>query len=82
MEIRSFGNDAAPKLTQDTRFIEGYAIVFGQESEVLYDRQNRRFFREVIRPGAVTQKLLSRCDVKALLEHPAGGCYAGTVVPV
>ena len=35
MEIRSFGENAAPKLL-DERNIEGYAIVFERESRVMY----------------------------------------------
>lgn len=76
MEIRSFGNDAAPRLASGSRSIEGYAIVFGQESEVLYDRQKKRRFTEVIQPGAVTEDLLRRSDVKALLEHDIGRMLA------
>ena len=71
MEIRSFGNNAAPRIDAGGRAIEGYAIVFGQESEVMYDRQRKRRFTEVIQPGAVTEELLKRSDVKALLEHNA-----------
>lgn len=37
MEIRSFGNTASPQIGNESRTIEGYAIVFGQESEVLFD---------------------------------------------
>ena len=71
MEIRSYGDTAAPKISGESRTIEGYAIVFGQESEVLFDRSKRRKFIEVIQPGAVTRELLERSDVKALLEHNA-----------
>ena len=71
MEIRSFGNSAAPQVSGESRTIEGYAIVFGQESEVLFDKSKKRRFIEVIQPGAVTQELLERSDVKALLEHNA-----------
>lgn len=71
MEIRSYGNSAAPQVTGESRTIEGYAIVFGQESEVLFDKAKKRRFIEVIQPGAVTQELLQRSDVKALLEHNA-----------
>lgn len=71
MEIRSYGNSAAPKVSGESRTIEGYAIVFGQESEVLFDKAKKRRFIEVIQPGAVTQELLQRSDVKALLEHNA-----------
>ena len=69
MEIRSFGNTAAPQLSENSRTIEGYAIVFGQRSQVMYDRKLKRTFVEVIQPGAVTEELLRSSDVKALLEH-------------
>ncbi|MCP3893901.1 HK97 family phage prohead protease [Bacteroides sp.] len=68
MEIRSFGGDAAPKLVAD-RSIEGYAVVFGQESRVMYDRDKRRCFVEVIESGAITEETLRNCDIKALSEH-------------
>ena len=68
MEIRSFGESAAPKLL-DERNIEGYAIVFERESRVMYDLEKKRFFIEIIKSGAVSEELLRSCDVKALLEH-------------
>lgn len=69
MEIRSFGGDAAPKIIPETRTIKGHAVVYGQESRVLYDFVNKRFFIEIIEPGAITEETLRKCDVKALLEH-------------
>lgn len=36
MEIRSFTELGAPKIGEG-RTIEGYAVIFGQESRVLYD---------------------------------------------
>ena len=71
MEIRSFGNSAAPQVSGESRTIEGYAIVFGQESEVLFDKSKKRRFIEIIQPGAATQELLERSDVNALLDHNA-----------
>ena len=68
MEIRSFTELGTPKLS-DGRVIEGYSIVFGKESRVLYDEERKRFFIEVIERGAVTEELLNRCDIKAVLEH-------------
>lgn len=68
MEIRSFGENAAPKLL-DERMIEGYAIVFERESRVMYDLERKRFFIEIIKSGAVSDELLRGCDIKALLEH-------------
>ena len=68
MEIRSFGGDAAPKLV-DEKTIEGYAVVFGQESRVMFDPQKKRFFIEIIENGAIKDELLRSCDIKALCEH-------------
>lgn len=68
MEIRSFGENAAPKLL-DERMIEGYAVVFERESRVMYDLEKKRFFIEVIKSGAISDELLRSCDIKALLEH-------------
>lgn len=68
MEIRSYGQDAAPKLVEE-RTIEGYGVVFGQESRVLYDKIKKRFFVEIIEPGAVTEEMFRNWDVKALCEH-------------
>ncbi len=67
LEIRSFGGDAAPIISERT--IEGYAIVFNQWSEIMYDRENKRFFREKISQSAVTDELISRSNIKALVEH-------------
>ena len=68
MEIRSFCDTASPKLVEEIT-IEGYALVFGVESRVLYDKSTKRCFIERINRGAITEDLLQRCDVKALLEH-------------
>lgn len=70
MEIRSFTDLGSPKVT-DGRIIEGYAIVFDQESKVIYDEASQLVFIEVIERGAVTEELLRSCDIKAVLEHDA-----------
>ena len=67
LEIRSFGGDAAPIISERT--IEGYAIVFNQWSEIMYDPEGKRFFREKISQSAVTDELINRSDIKALVEH-------------
>lgn len=68
MEIRSYTELGAPKVG-DGRIIEGYAVVFGQESRVLYDREKQRAFVEVIEKGAITEELLrssySNCATKS-----------------
>lgn len=68
MEIRSFTELGMPKVA-DGRLIEGYAIVFNQESKVIYDKKLNLAFIEIIERGAVTEELLAQCDIKAVLEH-------------
>ncbi len=68
MEIRSYSENAAPSLEGD-RLINGYAMVFGQESRIMYEKETKRFFIEVIENGALTEETLQTCDVKALIEH-------------
>lgn len=79
MEIRSYGAEARTLVLPESRTVEGYAIVFGQRSRVLFDRKTRRTFTEVISPDAVSGELLSRSDVKALLEHDGGRLLARSV---
>lgn len=67
-EIRSFSGQASPVLTEN-RTVEGYAIVFNQESRVMYDPEKRRYFIEVIKPEAITTDLITQSDVRALAEH-------------
>lgn len=68
-EIRSVGGDAAPKIDGEGRTIEGYAIVFGVESQVMVDFWSDERFIEIIDKSSVTEELLRRCDIKALMEH-------------
>lgn len=68
MEIRSFSELGTPKITEG-RTIEGYAIVFNQESKVIYDAERQLAFVEIIERTAVTEDLLLTCDIKAVLEH-------------
>ena len=67
VEIRSFAE--APILNEDGRTIEGYAIVFGVRSNVMYDWEEGRKFVEIIERSAVTEELLNACDIRALVEH-------------
>ena len=69
-EIRSFSEERAmPTVVENTRTIEGYAVVFDKESRVMFDMQRKRCFVEVIRRGAVTEDDLKNWDIKALMEH-------------
>lgn len=49
--------------------ISGRAICFNEVSNILYDPENKRYFREVISPDAVSQELLDNSDIKLLLNH-------------
>ena len=74
IEIRSFGELAAPRLKrssdgEETRTIEGYAVVFNTRSQLLPDYNVYRLVQEVIDPAAIDENLLRSCDIKALLEH-------------
>ena len=71
-EIRTFGEDYAPRLREvsegrESRTIEGYAIVFGRESVLLNDFWDE--YREIIEREAVTQELLDNSDIKMTLWH-------------
>lgn len=71
-ERRSFNTPAArPALAEEgeSRRIEGLAIVYESESEVLYDWWEDRKFVEIIHRGAVTEELLASSDILALYEH-------------
>lgn len=69
-EIRSFSEERAmPIVVENTRTIEGYAVVFDKESRVMFDMQKKRYFVEIIERGAVTEDDLKKWDIKALLEH-------------
>lgn len=66
MEIRT--SDITYSL-RDNDIIEGRAIVFNSMSNVLYDPEKKRFFREVIAPEAVDQNLIDNSDIKFLINH-------------
>lgn len=62
--------DFAPHLAEEnSRVVEGYAIVFNQGSRVLYDRAQRKYFTEVIDPRAVTMAFLNDQDIKMNFNH-------------
>lgn len=67
--MRSFGNGAKPQVQEGSRLIEGYAVVFGVRSQVMYDYKAGQYFEEVIHREAITPELLQRSDIKAVMEH-------------
>lgn len=65
MEIRSIETSFDSK----DNVIEGYAIRFNTVSEILYDKEKRRFFREIIDREAINQELIDNSDIKFLFNH-------------
>ena len=72
-EIRSYcGDQYQPRLReaadgQESRTIEGYAIVFGVRSQLLFDWYDRYY--EVIEPGAIDEARLREMDIKMTIFH-------------
>ena len=73
-EIRSFiGGNFQPRLReavegeQESRTIEGYAIVFDVESRILSDYWDN--YREIIEAGAITEERLKEMDIKMTMYH-------------
>ena len=75
METRSFSEERAiPVIVKDaegndTRTIEGYAVVFEKESRMMFDFFKGKKFIEIIRRGSVTEEDIKKWDIKALAEH-------------
>lgn len=55
----------APSLSG--RRIEGYAIVFNVQSELM--KEGNRYFKEVILPSSISMQMLKQCDIRALINH-------------
>lgn len=71
-EVRTMiGGQYQPKIRevegQPGRTIEGYAIVFGVESNLLVDYWDA--YREIIEPGAITADELKGMDIKMTMYH-------------
>ena len=70
LECKLSVREAAPDAKGESRTIEGTAIVFDAESEVLDDWGYR--FREVIKPEACTMEFLNSQDIKMNMLHDRG----------
>lgn len=69
-DFRKENREYAPHLAEENgRIVEGYAIVFNQQSRQLYDKASRKVFTETIDPRAVTKLFLDDQDVKMLFNH-------------
>lgn len=53
---------------EDSRTIEGYAVVFGQESASFYEDADERIV-EVVAPEAISSDTLARSDIKMTMFH-------------
>lgn len=60
---------AAGEGEEESRVIEGTAIVFGKRSINMLPGHPDRELYEVIEPGAVTEELLNRSDIVLTYEH-------------
>ena len=54
---------------EDSRTIEGYAVVFGERSVFLPDWNKGRMVEEVMMPGSITEELIAKSDVIANIDH-------------
>lgn len=74
-EIRCYdfskeNREYAPHLAgENSRIVEGYAIVFNQPSRKLFDKASKKVFTETIDPRAVTKLFLDDQDIKMLYNH-------------
>ena len=69
-DFRKENREYAPHLAEEnSRIVEGYAIVFNQQSRKMYDKASKKIFTEVIDPRAVTKAFLDEQDVKMLFNH-------------
>ena len=69
-DFRKENREYAPHLAEEnSRIVEGYAIVFNQQSRQLYDKASKKVFTEIIDPRAVTKAFLDDQDVKMVFNH-------------
>lgn len=54
---------------EDSRTIEGYAVVFNERSLFLPDWNKGRMVEEVMMPGSITEELIAQSDVIANIDH-------------
>jgi HK97 family phage prohead protease len=76
-EIRYTDEQFLLREEENANVIEGYAIVFGQESRLLLDEG--KIVREIIMPGAVTRELIDKSDITMTLFHNRESLLARSV---
>lgn len=73
IEIRSIEQNV--QFDEESRVIEGYAVVFNSQSVLMYE--NNKYFYEYIQSGAITQEVIDNSDVVALFNHDEKRGYLG-----
>lgn len=61
--------DCQLRALENSRTIEGYAVVFGERSVFLPDWNKGRMVEEVMMPGSITEELIAKSDVVANIDH-------------
>lgn len=61
--------DCQLRALENSRTIEGYAVVFNQRSVFLPDWNKGRMVEEVMMPGSITEELIAKSDVVANIDH-------------
>lgn len=76
-EIRYTDEQFLLREEENGNVIEGYAIVFGQESRLVLDEG--KIVREIIMPGAITRELIEKSDITMTLFHNRESLLARSV---
>ena len=71
--------DCQLRALEDSRTIEGYAVVFNQRSVFLPDWNKGRMVEEVMLPGSITEELIAKSDVVANIDHDNSRMVARSV---
>ena len=61
--------DCQLRALDNSRTIEGYAVVFNERSLFLPDWNKGRMVEEVMMPGSITEELIAKSDVIANIDH-------------
>lgn len=71
--------DCQLRALENSRTIEGYAVVFNQRSVFLPDWNKGRMVEEVMMPGCITEELIAKSDVVANIDHDNSRMVARSV---
>jgi len=71
--------DCQLRAIEDSRTIEGYAVVFNERSVFLPDWNKGRMVEEVMMPGSITEELINKSDVIANIDHDNSRMVARSV---